>query len=107
MDGWVTGVEWIVSTGYTFDCYDSQSTSGSNKTIPIKCLKICCRINEKLEPLFWLITLNGLVNPLVYLGKIDTTVAKKMICNQGKVAKEFRSNIRRGRQLLFFSGKLF
>ena len=58
----------------------------------MKCLKLFCRINEKLEPLFWLITLNGLVNPLVYLGKIDTTVAKKIICNQGKVAKEFKSS---------------
>ena len=107
MDGWVTGVEWIVSTGYTFDCYDSQSTCGSNKTIPIKCLKICCRINEKLEPLFWLITLNGLVNPLVYLGKIDTTVAKKIICNQGNVAKEFRSKHQEGKAATVFSGKLF
>ena len=63
----------------------------------MKCLKMCCRINEKLEPLFWLITLNGLVNPLVYLGKIDTTVAKKIICNQGKVAKEFKSKHMEGK----------
>ena len=68
---------------------------------------MCCRINEKLEPLFWLITLNGLVNPLVYLGKIDTTVAKKIICNQGKVAKEFNSKHMEGNTATVFSGKLF
>ena len=27
------------------------------------------RINQKLEPFFWLMTLNSLVNPLVYLGE--------------------------------------
>ena len=37
--------------------------------------KIPHRISQKLEPFFWLMTLNSLVNPLIYLGK---SFSKKM-----------------------------
>ena len=37
------------------------------------------RINQKLEPLFWLMTLNSLVNPLVYLGKTKSVALLSII----------------------------
>ena len=38
------------------------------------------RINQKLEPLFWLMTLNSLVNPLVYLGEQCFVICLAELC---------------------------